>query len=684
MEVNGAVKTDRPSREQRLAVAVVLLLVAFGMRTYQLIEVPPGMMHDELFELRAAAEVRRGEWKMLYNPGYGSEPMYYPVLSASQSILGANPLGRRLPSVFAGMIGLCVVYALAYRTLGWRIAVIALGASAVVWWSVVMQRIILREVLEMPWYVLSLYAFWRGYEEATRAGRSGWRFFVIAGVALGAAQYVHTIPRGLFAVFVLFGLYVLLFHRPLFKRLWRGILVLVLLAEALAAPLLIYADQHPDIDGTPPIDLFQKNGVTTFATRLPTTVPRIVGQFFVTGDEAEEYNIPYRPIFEPIGAVLFGLGLLVAIWRVRRPVYAYLFIAWAIVLVPNILFDTDLLFPRLVSAQATTYIFLGVGIEAAGAGLNRILKGRVHSVVMASGLIGLFTVYLIGTAHDMFVVWPSLNEVRWVYNTDLRDLGRYLDAQPRPLPPVSECTLMIWPEYHTSIAQMGAPYLIQQRDVQIRWNDCRYGLVIPNGGQFILAHSDVEPLSDFLGRGLQKPWLESAQPIEGMPGALYVDARSALQAKQAEWNQLAVAWPPEVTITATAQLPIDFDHTVDLIGYQIKPQPVRPGGSVRVITYWRVIKPLPDDAIIFTHLYRTPAEVMAQQDQLDVVGSSLQPGDIFMQTHEFVNVPAGTATGLYWIATGLYHKGGGERLPILVGDQRVADRIFLTQVQVAP
>lgn len=33
---------------------------------------------------------------------------------------------------------------------------------------------------------------------------------------------------------------------------------------------------------------------------------------------------------------------------------------------------------------------------------------------------------------------------------------------------------------------------------------------------------------------------------------------------------------------------------------------------------------------------------------------------------------------------GLYHKAAGERWPILVDDQRVADRIMLDHVQVAP
>lgn len=688
MEITGAAHIDRPSRGQRLAVAVVLLLVAFGMRTYQLGEVPPGMMHDELLQLRAAAEVQRGEWKMLYNPGFGSEPMYYPVLSAAQVILGANPLGRRLPSVFAGMIGLCLVYALAHRTLGWRIALIALGASAVVWWSLVMQRIILREVLEMPWYALSLYAVWRGYEAATRAGRAGGRYFIIGGVALGAAQYDHTIPRGLFVVFVLFGLYLLFFHRPLFKRTGRGILVTVLIAEVLAMPLLVYAEQHPDEDGLPTINLAQENGITTFVSRFPATLSKVVGQFFWAGEgpDATEYDIPYRPIFEPVGASLFGLGLLVALWRWRRPVYAYLLIAWAVALTPSILFDADILFSRLVSAQTTTYIFLGLGIETLIIGLKRLLTDRVRLAVTTAGLVGLFAAYLVVTAHDMFVVWPSIHGVKWGYNTDLRDLGRYLNAQPQPLPPVSACTIMNNPEYHASVAQLGAPFLIQRPDAQMAWHDCRYSMVIPAGGRYLYAYPTLEPLSDFLGRAVKKPWLDApyAQPVEGLNAVLRVDVRSALADKLAEWQPLTVAWPPEADASSPAQLPVDFARSIELIGYAADPSTVKPGGNPAVMTYWRVIGPVPDDLILFTHLYRTPTEILAQQDQLDVVGSSLRPGDIFAQVHDFVTVPDDTPPGSYWIGIGAYHRASGERLPILVGDQRAATRLFLTQVNVAP
>jgi hypothetical protein len=196
----------------------------------------------------------------------------------------------------------------------------------------------------------------------------------------------------------------------------------------------------------------------------------------------------------------------------------------------------------------------------------------------------------------------------------------------------------------------------------------------------------LQPLSNFLGRAMKKPWLDAAytQPIEGLGMARRVDVRSALADKLAEWQSLTVAWPPEATAPSPAQLPVDFNHSIELIGYSMSPTPVKPGDNLTVMTDWRVIGPVPDDLILFTHLYRTPAEVMAQQDQFDVVGSRLQPGDVVVQAHEFINVPADTPPGSYWVGIGAYHKDSGERLPILIGDQPVADRLFLTQVTVAP
>lgn len=668
-----------------LWLACGLLLAGFAFRILAIDTVPSGYTHDEVSELDVAQQVRRGEWHLIYVGGFardGSEPAYYPFLAASQLIWGETPVGRRLPSAFAGTLGLACVYVLIRRMFGARIGLIALGAASIVWWSIVMGRVVLREVLEVPLYALALYAFWRGYESERE-----WRPFVLGGVALGSAQYVHTIPRGLFAVFVLFGLYLVIVHRSTFKRVWRGLLLFVVVAELIATPLLIYATLNPDVDNLPSFGTSYYDPEQTLLDRVGENLPIVLGQFTTAGDNAWEFNLPGRPIFEPIAAILFVAGISVALLRFRSPPHVLILIALSVSMLPSLLLDANFAFARMVSGQPATFALLAIGIDAALRGLQRLWPGRVYVLVGAAGLIGLGAATSINTVRDMFITWPAHGQTRSTYNAEFLELGRYLDAQPT-VPPLAQCTLWIvypWrPQYHASLPSEGTVHFIQRRDVAIRWHDCRYSLVIPAGGQFLFAHSDLAPLSDFLSKSLTDPWLTNAQAVANVPALLSVDARSALQAKRAEWQQLPVSWPPEASANEPPRLPIDFHHAVELIGYQIAPERVRPGGNVRVITYWRVTGELPFDLIAFTHVYRTPADVLAQQDQLDVDGPSLEPGDIFAQVHEFITIPADAPAGDYAIGVGLYRKDTGERWPILVGDQRAADRIMLDRVQVAP
>jgi 4-amino-4-deoxy-L-arabinose transferase-like glycosyltransferase len=672
--------------------AALLLLLGFAFRVLALDTVPQGYTHDEVSELDVAQQVRRGEWHLIYVGGFardGSEPAYYPFLSASQAIWGETPLGRRLPSAFAGTIGLACLYVLVRRMFGARTGLLALAAASMVWWSIVMSRVILREVLEAPLYALALYAFWRGFQTATQSEHVPypWKLFVLGGAALGAAQYVHTIPRGLFATFVIFGFYLVIFQRELFRRAWRGLLLVIVVAELVAAPLLLYATLNPDVDNLPSFGASFYNPEETLVDRVQTNLPVVLGQFMAAGDNAWEFNTPGRPIFEPVLGLLFLLGVAAAAVRFRSPPHMFTLIALAVSLLPSIMLDSNFAFARLVSGQPAVFALVGLGLDALWRGLQRVVPAQAFPVVSTLVVVGLFAATAINTVRDMFDAWPANGQTRSTYNAEFLALGNYVDAQPTA-PAVAQCTLWIvypWrPRYHASLPRDGASHFVPRSAGQFRWHDCRYSLVIPAGGQFIFAHSDLQPLEDFLGRGLKKPWLENAQPLTGVPGALSVDARSALQAKQAEWEQLPVRWPPDASTAAAAQLPIDFNHAVELIGYQVKPQQVKPGESVRVITYWRVTSELPADLIAFTHLYRTPTEVMAQQDQLDVDGPSLQPGDVFVQSHEFVTVPPDAPAGAYPIGVGLYRRDTGERWPIFVGDQRAADRVFLVPVQVAP
>ncbi|NTU61883.1 MAG: hypothetical protein HGB05_00415 [Chloroflexi bacterium] len=673
-------------------IATAILLIAFALRVYAVDAIPPGLTHDEVSQLDVARQIEAGDWRLLYPGGFaedGAEVGYYPFLAGAELIWGRNSLAWRVPAIFAGMIGLACSYALTARLFNRRVALIALGVAAVTWWHILMSRVILREVLEIPLYTLALYAFWRGFEAAIPSTRSQypWKPFALGGVALGLLQYVHTIPRGLFIVFVIFGAYLLVFHRVLFKQAWRGIAIFVIVAEVIAAPMVITASLNPQVDNEVTLSSLQLSGEEGLLTRFQANAPWVLGQFMFAGDDGWEFNLPYRPIFEPIAAAIFFMGVLSALLRFKRPAMALALIVLGVSLLPSIFLKSNFTFGRMTSGQVVIYAFVGLGAEVIGLAASRVIPVRARKPLAIGSIAAVVGAGLIATWNDMFVTWPAHAQTRSTYNAQLRELGRYLDAQDQPAP-LAQCVLWIvypWrPRYHLATPQAALPYFTQRSDVPVRWHDCRYALVIPAGGQFIFAHSDLEPLENFLGRGLKKPWLNDAQPVPGVSSALSVDVRPALREIQTEWDQLSVAWPPEVVITVTPQLPIDFNHAVELIGYQIKPQQVKPGASVRVITYWRVTGEVPSDLIAFTHLYRTPTEVMAQQDQLDVDGTSLQLGDVFVQSHEFIVVPPDAPAGTYPIGVGLYRKDTGERWPIFVGDQRAADRIFLPPVQVKP
>ena len=79
----------------------------------------------------------------------------------------------------------------------------------------------------MPLYALALYTFWRGFEPALQARKVSLRFFALSGLALGLSAYVYTVSRGLFGVFVMFALYLLIFRRSIFRRTWRGLAVML-------------------------------------------------------------------------------------------------------------------------------------------------------------------------------------------------------------------------------------------------------------------------------------------------------------------------------------------------------------------------------------------------------------------------------------------------------------------------
>ena len=139
---------------------VLLLLVAFWFRTHRLADVPPGLHHDDIKNVLLVEKIMAGDVRVYYEENYGHEPLYHWLQAVYMSLLGTGYPEVRLLSVGISILGLALIYALAGRLLGRRVALWVLAWQAVSLWPLFYSRRAIRGVLLPPLAALTGYLIW--------------------------------------------------------------------------------------------------------------------------------------------------------------------------------------------------------------------------------------------------------------------------------------------------------------------------------------------------------------------------------------------------------------------------------------------------------------------------------------------------------------------------------------------
>ncbi|MCD6291689.1 MAG: hypothetical protein J7M34_14415, partial [Anaerolineae bacterium] len=109
----------------------------------------------------------------------------------------------------------------------------------------------------------------------------------------------------------------------------------------------------------------------------------------------------------------------------------------------------------------------------------------------------------------------------------------------------------------------------------------------------------------------------------------------------------------------------------ELIGYRVETTEVSPGGTVRVVLYWRSLATHPPAHTVFVHLLDEQGILRGQQDNPPVFGTQPLPlwetGDMIRDPYAF-QVAADAPAGHYAIEVGLYDPTTGTRLPVMGPD----------------
>ncbi|MCO5193359.1 MAG: glycosyltransferase family 39 protein [Anaerolineae bacterium] len=658
------------SRRFYVIAVVLLTLLAFGLRVWQIDAVPPGGRDDELSNALAVAQkVRDGDWQFYYPDASGHEGLYHWLQAGSMVLFGRTFTGVRSISVLLGTLTIPLTYAVGSVLFNRKTGLLAAAVLTVSFWSLMYSRTGIRHVSVLVFTLPAFYFFWRGISQPQTADGEhapAFRLFFAAGAFMGIGFYTYFASRGVPLIIGAFCVYLLLVAPHLMRRQWRSIVLMFLVAGALAIPLFITLNNQPEAvyrveEIAKPLTAAREGDFSLIADHIWRTL----GMFHATGDDEFLYNIPFRPIFAPILALIFWAGIVLALYqtlltvvnRFRLPpfafrpqstAFAFLLIWWLAGISPAFISIPAGSLGHTILAQPATMIVLALPVSY---GLDRLLQRRV-STSWRQGIIAALGVALVLSVavrdlDDYFVAWPSLGNTRFLYRADINDVVGYVAAHPE-LTDFALSSLLAGPwdglAFEVGLHSRGNAMVPTPR--------------LYNPQRAVMLELGGEPALVFHGY----PVVES----------VFGDVIGPPQATAGAYQLSRVAVQPQPSadlgcfVNGLCVVSADYNpetHTLDLI--------------------WRVAEALqlPDKPLIsyppppgvydgprlavYTHLRDDNGSVITGDDGLWVDPYTLQPGDRFMQRH--LLVPPGN-TEVDSLAFGLYDPLTGERIVTTEGE----------------
>ncbi len=646
------------SRRVRWAAICLILLSAAAIRLIGLNRVPPGLSHDEAYNgitaLQVLLEGRRSIFFDIYN---GIEPLIIYWQALYLRLFGIVPLAMRLVNVTAGLLTVALTYPVAYRLFEktsprrahW-LATLSAAGVALSFWAVFISRLALRAVTLPLFELPAVYCLWRGFTADRSTHKTRYLlWFLAAGAAAGAAMYTYLASRFLPLLPLVFLGY-LLMRRQVRRHHWLGVLVFYAAWGVVFAPLAGYYLAHPDIFSQ------RANQVLTLPAALAgnflpllTSTWHTLASFGLIGPGSSRYGLAGKPIFEPIGAVFFVVGLAVTIARLRRPrqeamPYALLLIWWIVLLVPDFITSESPHYLRMVGALPPTYILWALGLVT----VVDWLRGRVPRLrrLLIPAVLAYLLLVTGVTVFDYFGRWASDVEARGIYGAEFTEAVAYLDTHQLPGPAaISSAYYRDWDRFRLDLQTGHHPPFVL-------WFYGPQTLLLPPPG------ADMRPTYLFLASAPPHPrWLDYLQlDTLGRDMAAYT---------------LKPAFPTQLENELDAVIGARLDETdalypvVRLDGYEIDALP-QAGRQLPILLYWTALRDVPGspDYAFFVHLRDDQGRSWAQIDANGFDAVDWQP-DVNVLQWLNLDLPPDLPPIAYTLQLGLEDRSTGEVLPVI-------------------
>ncbi|MEM7331541.1 MAG: glycosyltransferase family 39 protein [Chloroflexota bacterium] len=620
------------------------LLLATGLRTYQLEALPPGVHFDEAANGLLAGEIAFNGERPLFITSYtGKEVLFFYAAAGVMRLIEPSVFGLRLTAVYLGLLTIAATYWLGVELFrGRRVALFAAGLLAISFWHLLFSRLGFRAISQPLLQAIMVAAWLRGL----RLKQDRW--FIFSGICLGLLGYTYLAAR-LFPIVIVLAALPLLWIRPFPRQLMLKHFLLLLCALVVIAPLLIFFVQNPDAFW---VRITQVSPGDSDQLTLQQSLRLSLKMFFLSGDPYIRFNLPQRPIFNAGLGVLMVLGFLFSafkLWRTRLPrertAVLLLLLTPFVMILPTAIATNEIVPSNLRAIGLIPFLFYLPAM-----GLDWFLRRRwLFFLQKPTVVFALFGIGAVGlgaeTALAYFQTWGEQTALFLETDGDLADVALQLDQLD-----LSDETLFVAsPHYqHPTVA------LLSERYGQINWLPAGEALVFPAQSNGIVLFPAKTPPAEWM-----TPYLETAVALT--PAINNID--NFVAAYQFETV-------PELDIPV--QQGTNFSNIITLLGYGLDDSTEH---EVNLSLFWSV-EGLPSTELIpFVHLEDMNGYRWSQVEPFAYPSSQWARGDLIIQQVN-LPIPVGTPPGQYQLKLGLFDPGSGNRLAQFDENGRYAGDAF--------
>lgn len=448
---------------RRLALPVLILLLALALRVYRLAELPQDLHGDMASHGLQARAMLQGSAGGLVGVGWAGIPLLGFLPTAAAMALTGNQglLGLGLASAIGGVLSVWGLYVLLNEQWGRRVAL--LGAALLTGAAVHLHFSRIAEYMDpVPFAVWSLALLVVGLR--SRRGLP----FVVSGAALALSGLMYYSGRVLWVVVPLYLAYLWATDRPLVAANRRGLALLGLGFLLTLGPYLPYWMTHVDLLMARPREVFlfnppvlehlqHKYNVTGTWPVLLEQVRRSLLMFNYFPDSSTQFGFS-RPMVDPWTAPLVVVGMAWALAHLRQRACVLLAL-WlgCVLIVGSVLTNNAPFWPRLVMILLPAAGLAALAIDRAwqavedalGRDWNRLVTACAVAALIAIGadngvayvsfaahngrpraLVGRAVAALPATTPVCLVSEDRNDPWSWIHSFDEREIAFFVSSRP--------------------------------------------------------------------------------------------------------------------------------------------------------------------------------------------------------------------------------------------------------------